>query len=492
MADETKENTEPQENKESENSLENGEETIENLIEIGVSEDKMEALLCFTGQPEITADKIFEQLTICKIINGVDNHAIDYIVSSFNSDDPPVNNSVIARGTPVKKGRDGEITYCFNTNTDAPSYDENKDGSIDIRETNVVQSVEEGAEIAFIVPHIDSTGGKDVYGKIVPPAKVKKVTLRTGKNVRVSEDGLHFFSETGGRPILEGDKITVSEVFTVSGDLDLSIGNIDFDGVVEINGDVENGFKVKASKSIIIQGLVGDCEIEAGLNIEICGGCNSARFVCGQDFETKYMNDSYINARGNITIKNAAVNSTLTALGSVNVRSGLILGGEITAKKGILSKDIGSDAGLKTVLAPGRDLELEEKCAEIDGQIIDKNKEMSKIEARVAPLLKNKELLEKFSSEQREKLKETLNYVQQLLKEKDTLNSNKNDLIAETMKDAVPEVIVFHNIYQGVILKIGESRREISSKLEGPLRLYEEDEKVTVEPYSEAEQKEKK
>jgi len=79
-----------------------------------------------------------------------------------------------------------------------------------------------------------------------------KASLSAGKNVRVSEDRLHFFAEINGCPIVEtdrlGERISVSELFYVSGDLDLSVGNIDFDGIVEIGGDVEDGFKIKATK----------------------------------------------------------------------------------------------------------------------------------------------------------------------------------------------------------------------------------------------------
>ena len=111
------------------------------------------------------------------------------------------------------------------------------------------------------------------------------------------------------------------------------------------------------------------------------------------------------------------------------------------------------------------------------------NKELEDINKRIAPLLKNKELLPKLPEEQRNKLKETIDYLTKLKEEKDSLNETKSSLIEQSRSDALQEVVAQNIIYHSVILKIYESRREIASILEGPLRMYEEDERIVVEPY---------
>ncbi len=468
-----------------------GAEPVRKVFEIRVSDDRMEASLTCSGlEKNMSREKIMAELSARRIVYGIDDLAVDYIVSSYNSAGKPIKDHTIAKGTPCNNGRNGEIKYYFDR-TDGPSYKENKDGSIDVRETNVVQCVKEGSEIACIIPHEDPVAGKDVYGKIIPPPKVRKVSLKTARNVKASDDGLHFFAEVNGQPIVEADRmgprISVTEVFSVSGDLDLSVGNIDFDGTVEIGGDIEDGYKIKATKSIIVHGLVGASSLYAGLDIKIYGGCNGkeqADIKCGRDIEAKYINETSVEARGNVTAKNEIVNSNIIALGRVNVKTGSIRGGKTTAKRGIEAFDFGSDMGIKTVLIPGKDFELEEKCNKIDEKIIETNREVDTIEKRIAPIVKNRELLQKLTKEQHEKLKETLSYLSKLREEKDSLNKKKNILITEAMKDAVPEVVVNHFIYHGVLLKIGDLRREISSQLEGPLRLFEEKERITVEPLS--------
>lgn len=461
--------------------------SVNKILEVKVSDDRMEATLTCMEKINLTHENIKTELYSKNITYGIDNQAIDFVVSSINSNGEPIKNFLVASGKPCKEGRDGEIKIFFEIN-EIPCYKEQKDGSIDIRETNIVQTIKEGDELALLIPHVDPIPGKDVYGRIISAQKVKKVSLKPGKNVRVSEDGVHFFAETSGRPLFEGDKISVNEVLSIPGDLDLSVGNIDFDGIVEIDGNVEDGFKVKASKTITIRGFVGACELEAGLDIQINGGCNGkeqSNIICGRNLEAKYLNENKVISRGNITVRNEIVNSNLLSLGRVVVKSGSIRGGKIIAKKGIESYDIGSDMGVKTVLFPGEDFELNEKCKKIDECIIKINNEMEEINQMLAPLLKNKDLLSKLPEQQRDKLKETINHIKKLREEKDSLNNTKNKLITQSMQNALPEVVVYHYIFQGALLKIGKSRREIASKLEGPLRLYEENERVTVEPYSE-------
>lgn len=103
--------------------------------------------------------------------------------------------------------------------------------------------------------------------------------------------------------------------------------------------------------------------------------------------------------------------------------------------------------------------------------------------------MKNREIIARLPQEAQLKPKDTVQYIKALLKEKYDLNSPKNELIARSLQDAIPHVAVMHFIYHSAVLKIGKSRRVISSVLEGPLRFYEENDHITVEPYSEKRQK---
>lgn len=477
-------------------SFENNIISIKKLLEIKVSSDKMVAKLTHIGATKLTHTMIMDEVRANRIKFGVDEALIDNIVASFENEAKHIEDIVIAKGKRPVEGHESEVKYSFIIDTDHPAFKEKENGSIDIRETNVVQTVNEGDEIATITPPIPSENGKDIFGKVCQVPKIKVIALKAGKGVRATADGLHFFAEINGRPSLEADRLgfrlSVDEVFSVRGDLDLKIGNIDFNGVVEIDGDVEDGFSVKATKSIYIGGSVGASHIEAGTNLTIQGGCNGKKqsnIYAGGNIEIKYFNETNVKSRGNILVKNGIVNCEISTLGRVTVKSGSIRGGKIFAKMGIESYDIGSELGVKTILVPGDDYEVNAECKNIDNRIIAINKELEDINNRIAPLLKNKELLPKLPEEQRNKLKETIDCLAKLKEEKDSLNETKSSLIEQSRSDALPEAVALHNVYHSVILKIFESRREVASKLEGPIRLYEEDESIVVEPYGDTARK---
>jgi uncharacterized protein len=96
--------------------------------------------------------------------------------------------------------------------------------------------------------------------------------LKLGQNVRSGGDNNEIlFAEIHGRVKQEGDTIQVVEEYVVDGDVDFSIGNIRFNGFVEVRGDVLDGFQVSASKGLKITGNVGACRLISHGNIEFCG-----------------------------------------------------------------------------------------------------------------------------------------------------------------------------------------------------------------------------
>ncbi|MEI6126111.1 MAG: FapA family protein [Pseudomonadota bacterium] len=460
---------------------------VHKVLDIKVSSDQMEAVLTCKGAEKLTLKNIQEEILAHKITSGIDEHALDEAVAACSaSATDQIKSFVIARGIAAKQGRDGEIKYLFHKGKGINLHEHVEDGVI-IQGPNVITSVEKGAEIAFILPAEEPVPGKDIFGKTVPVfQRVKKATLRPGKSVKVSADGLHFFAEATGLPVVEGDKISISDVL-ILGSLDYKVGNIDFDGMVEIHGDVADGFKVKASKTIIIKGVAGACDLEAGLDILIEGGCNGqkkSRIICGGNLKAKYLDEVHVHARGDILVKNEMVDSNISCLGRVQVKSGAIYGGSIKAKRGIESYDIGNDMGIKTKLMPGDDFELNEEIKKLEEDIAQKNIELVNISKKIAPLLKDKEGLSKLPEEVKQKLKETIAYLSKLRQDRDSLNQSKEELLVREIKDAVPEIVVHHYVFAGALLKIGKTRRQISSLLEGPLRFYEENELISVEPYS--------
>ena len=86
-------------------------------------------------------------------------------------------------------------------------------------------------------------------------------------DLTVSEDGLQLISSVSGHVTLENDKVFVSNVLEIV-DVDNSTGDIDYQGNVNIKGNVLAGFSVKATGDICSKWYRGKVQtIVAGGNI---------------------------------------------------------------------------------------------------------------------------------------------------------------------------------------------------------------------------------
>lgn len=52
-----------------------------------------------------------------------------------------------------------------------------------------------------------------------------------------------------GQPFLKETAVFIEPVYTIKGDIDYSVGNIDFKGSVRIGGNVVAGFSIKATEA---------------------------------------------------------------------------------------------------------------------------------------------------------------------------------------------------------------------------------------------------
>jgi uncharacterized protein (DUF342 family) len=116
----------------------------------------------------------------------------------------------------------------------------------------------------------------DVLGQPIFPKPGKDMPMPLGKNVYA--DGNRIRAAIAGQLQLVNNKLHVSPVIEIKGDVDLSTGNVEFVGNVVVRGSVQSGFTVKADGNVEIFGSVSGGTVE-GANIVIrmgIQGCSAA------------------------------------------------------------------------------------------------------------------------------------------------------------------------------------------------------------------------
>jgi len=335
------------------------------------------------------ADPTVERIRAVLELNGVLEGYLEDEMTKIE-DSPAYDESlVVAEGITPKSGADGKVVYTFET--------ENKirlkeiDGRVDFKELNNINNVVEGQVLAKILPPEKGIAGKTVTGKYLPTKDGKSTTLLVGNNVKLSSDGRQAIAAANGQVLIQGGKISVEPIYLVEGDVNLKTGNILFLGSVEVMGNVEDGFNVKAAGNIEIHGSVGRCEIDAEGDVIVHNGITGrgeGKVLAGGNIWSKFIENANAEAGGIVVVNEGIVNSHIVCDHKIICRGkrANVVGGRLTASEEIDAKILGSVAGAETILEVGYDPKTKEQLDAIDLKIKTFEKELLDIDLNLGSM----------------------------------------------------------------------------------------------------------
>ncbi len=261
----------------------------------------------------------------------------------------------VARGKEAVAGKDGYYIYHVEAVEQEARPKEREDGSVEYVRTATQTVVEEGDLLAEYVAATNGEYGYTVMNTMLQPKRGKDLPKLKGKGF-YQEDG-KYYAATRGMVEITGQGFRITSLLEINGDLDINYGHIDFNGDVNIRGDVKSGMKVKATGNIEIKGHVGSCIIEAGKNIIVHNGMQgkfAGKLIAGGHIECKFFENSEAVAKGNINVR-SVMNSKLEAEGKITVegKDAVVLGGSVYAVQGMELAEAGNDTEIETLLVAG-------------------------------------------------------------------------------------------------------------------------------------------
>lgn len=347
-------------------------EKLSEFLKIELIDNEVKAMISLIETIELEDDSIpyellKEYLDSMQIIEGLNEINIKEFCSHPNQ---YFNKKLcIASGTEAIDGEDGFIEWvAFAKKAEKPK--ELEDGRVDYYSINKVVNVKKGELIARKVSAKKGIFGKTVLGKSIPAKNGKEPLLKPGKNAVLNEEKNMIYAAIDGQVVItDKNKINVFPVYEVSGDLDFSVGNIDFVGTVVIRGNVPDGFKIKAMGDIHIYGNVEGAELEADGNIIVQHGVighNKCHIVAKKNFKSSYILDGDVHAYDTIEVTQSIMHSQVSAGNKVICKGskGLIVGGKIQAGAKVEAVIIGNELATGTIIEVGINpqlrLEMEE------------------------------------------------------------------------------------------------------------------------------------
>ena len=329
-------------------------------ISIGVTPDNLRALLSI--KPSKTARafearEIFEMLEEGKISFGIKRSQIQKTINQVNLDLKPVRDQLIAVGEPIKEGLAPRIQYHFKTDRKV-EFGEDESGKVDFKDLGYITNVNSGDLLAEYIEGTPSEPGTDIFGKTIEPEPYAEPSIQPGAFVSLSNDGKQCFASENGQAYLKNGRVTVSTIFKVAGDVDLNVGNIDFNGSIKVAGNVLAGFHLKANGNITISGLVEGASLEAEGSIIIKGGIKGAdkgQIIAGGDLITTFIESGDILCKGNLFIESSIVNSKIECHKKISAiqGKGSIVAGDVFAVSGLECLELGSKIGVPTKVVVG-------------------------------------------------------------------------------------------------------------------------------------------
>lgn len=322
-------------------------------FQLQISRDNMVAYLRVKlARPDqtITFDEVIEFLKKSVITYGICEEAI----RTFCKNNKFFSELICAKGIPPVNGIDGSIEYTFNKDTNFEPK-QREDGTVDFRDLDLVKNIAKGESLCHITPATPGVDGMDVYNHVVPFLPGKLPVLPTGSNTTASEDGLNLTANVDGCIEFTRSAINVNEVFYVRGDVDISSGNINAIGSVVIQGDVREGFIVKAGKDVSIRGMVEGATIEAKGSISISkgmSGMGKGTLLAGGNIKGKYFENAILFSENDI-YSDTLMNCRVKAGGSILLKGqkASLMGGSYQAAQRIFAKNIGTPSNTITTVS---------------------------------------------------------------------------------------------------------------------------------------------
>lgn len=357
---------------------------------VTVSDDRMKGFLSFTPArgtgSSIDVQEVRTRIKEAGIVMGIDEarllKALDLVARGKF-----FKNTLIAEGRLPPPGEENRVTFHIRLAT-GKALTILDDGRADFRAQDRITHVGKGAHVATVKPPpLEGLESWDVTGRPIPTPPGALSGLQAGRGVsaaRQPDGSLFFYADADGELVRDGSVISVLQVHTVAGDVDMKSGNVNFPGIVRVNGSVQPGFRVIAAGDIEIEETVDAALLSSEGSILIGQGIKGegkAILRAKKDITSPFAEQAVLIAGENVRLKGACLRCQVKCDGKLLLESekGNLVGGEVRARQGVAVQNLGSPGGITTLILFGQDYMLKD-------QIEREEREVATIARRVVEL----------------------------------------------------------------------------------------------------------
>ncbi|MBK7405981.1 MAG: DUF342 domain-containing protein [Phycisphaerales bacterium] len=273
----------------------------------------------------------------------------------FRAERAPLN-EVFAEATPPRHGIDSSIEWQpgFDPSHagEAAGPSDPSSGRIDFYARTSFIRVHREDHVATILPATEGLDGRDVCGRTLAASAGKPLTIEVDASLARLDDG-RVIAQLDGQLSFDGRRIVVNPVLDVQGTVDFSTGNIAFEGDVVIRHDIRDRFRVRATKSVTVEGLVDASHIECGGDLTArrgVAGRAEGTIEVGGSAHIGYLDEVSGHIGKDLLCAREIMRCHLFVGGNLVSDLGAIIGGCVTVAGDVRVADLGSGGDTPTEL----------------------------------------------------------------------------------------------------------------------------------------------
>ena len=431
-------------------------------VRVEVSKDKLEAFIWVYpprgGNPAKRED-VDKALTDNNVVYGIREDVIQTALNLQNVSDP----LLIARASDPIDGEDAKIELKAASGMRGKPT-EMVDGRVDFYNLNLIQNVDQGEVLAVKTPATPGTPGYTVTGEEIPVKSGKDVQLAAGKNVELSEDSCSLLATAKGHLVVVGNKIGVSTVYEVNGDVDFNTGNVEFNGTVLVKGSIREGFKVAAYGDVEVMDTIADGIVECTGNLKVRNGIVGKKsFIkAGGSVFAKFIENSIVESGGDVVVGEAVMHSKVNAKKSLAVGGkGVIVGGIVRVGEEINCKIVGSPLATITELEAGISPELRQELSRLVKEKQTKEVDFDKADKAIKLLSQLKQVMGELPPDKLAIMARVTRVQVQLAQELEELKHAVEQAEYQILQSERGRILVQGVIHPGVKITIGSAYMQI-------------------------------
>lgn len=341
------------------------------------------------GGRQLGAEECFRDLDALRVTTGLEASRVRAAVAEMQATGDIAYSVTVAEGRPPGEPQRAQLEL------DVPHIAKS-DLRLDARWLqghlpDFIRELKEGEAIGRCRPPVPGEPGVSVRGKVIQPRSPAGLSVELGAGLRQSHAGSgEIRTVSPGQLVLDARRLEVMPLFLAEGDYGPDLPEISFRGLVVVLGNL-SGQRLDADE-VIIAGNCERSEVHSAGDVFIGGGVigkKEGKIYADGRVAARHVSDAEIEALGDIIVTNTITYSTVTSNSRVTVTAerGAIVGGQVSALRGIEARSVGSDFGTYTVTAVGRDFltaKRLERLKEVIGVHRDNLKKIGALKGKLA------------------------------------------------------------------------------------------------------------